>query len=351
MEYRPLGRTGVQVSALCVGCLMFGYRASREESVSIIKAAIDAGVNFFDTANMYGGAPGRSEEILGETFEQLGVREKLVLATKVFWPMDFEDPNGHGISRRAIIEQCESSLRRLRTDHIDLYYMHRLDPDIPVDEPLRALDDLIRAGKVRYVGTSATAGWQFVESLWVAKELGLNRFIAETPPYSILDRRIERELIPMAQTFGVAVNPWSPLAGSLLTGIYERGQDLPEGSRFTDPRMAGRYNPDVPPPGARTPRLHGGVYDVTEALEPLARDKGCSMAALSLAWLMGQPGVTSPILGPERLSDLEDALTALDVVISEDDRATIDAIAPPAGMTSPFYNPDADQFRAHKHRV
>ena len=341
MEYRALGRTGVQVSALCVGCWMFGDRASRDESVAIIEAALDAGVNFFDTANVYGGAPGRSEEIVGETIERRGVRDRLVLATKVFWPTDLEDPNGRGISRKAIIAQCEGSLRRLRTDYLDVYYMHRLDPDVPVDEPLRALDDLIRAGKVRYIGTSTTAAWQFVESLWVAKELGLNRFVAETPPYSIIDRRVEKELIPMAQTFGVAVNPWASMGGSLLTGLYSRGEAPPEGSRYADERIASAYSQ----------RLNEGVHDVTDALEPLARDKGCSLARLALAWVLRQPGVTSPIMGPERLSDLEDGLGVLEVTFSDDDYATIDAVAPPTLMVSPFYEPDADQFRAHRHRT
>lgn len=341
MEYRQLGRTGVQVSALCVGCWMFGDRASKAESVSIINAALDADINFFDTANVYGGAPGRSEEILGEALRERGVRDRLFISTKVFWPTDPHDPNGQGISRRSIIENCEQSLRRLQTDHIDLYYMHRLDPGIPVDEPLRALDDLIRAGKVRYIGTSTTAAWQFVEALWVSKELGLNRFVAETPPYSILDRRVEKELIPMAQTFGVAVNPWAPMGGSLLTGLYRRGEAPPEGSRYSEERIASRYSS----------RLNEGVFDVTDVIEPLAHERGCSTAALSLGWVLRQPGVTSPIMGPEKLSDLEDSLTALDVRLNEEELEAIDAVAPPTHMTSPFYEPDADQFQPHRYRT
>ena len=341
MQYRPLGRTGVQVSSLCLGCWMFGDRASPDESVRIINEALDAGINFFDTANVYGGAPGRSEEITGQAIKNSGRRDRLIVATKVFFPVDPEDPNGRGISRRHIIQQCENSLRHLGTDWIDLYYMHRLDPDIPVDEPLRALDDLVRAGKVRYIGTSTTAAWQFVEALWVAKELGLNRFVAETPPYNILDRRIEKELIPMAQTFGIAVNPWAPIGGSLLTGIYGRGRPPPPGSRYDEERIASVYSR----------RLNDRVYDVTDVLEPMAKERGCSMAALSLAWTMNQPGVTSPITGPEKHSDIVDSLHALDVTFSDDDRARIDAVNPPTHMVSPFYEPDGNQFRPHQHRV
>ncbi len=341
MEYRPLGRSGVQVSALCLGCWMFGDRASPEESRRIIGHALDSGLNFFDTANVYGGAPGRSETIVGEALKNSGQRDKVVLGTKVFWPVDPDDPNGRGISRRHITEQLENSLRRLQTDHVDLYYLHRLDPDVPVDEPLRALDDLVSSGKVRYIGVSTTAAWQFVESLWVSDRLSLNRFIAETPPYNILDRRIEKELIPMAQTFGVAVNPWAPVAGSLLTGIYKRGEEPPPGSRYAEERIATAYSR----------RLNEGVFDVTDVLAPLAADKGCSLAQLALAWVLGQPGVTSPITGPERLGDLEDSLGALEVEITDTDREQIDAVAAPTGMVSPFYEPDADQFRPSRYRT
>ena len=169
MEYRSLGRTGVKVSPLCLGCWMFGDRASKEESVAILNTAFDAGINFLDTSNVYGGEIGRSESIIGEVVKAQGNRDKLVIATKVYFPVDLEDPNGRGISRRSIIAECEKSLRRLGSDYIDLYYMHRLDPEVPVDEPLRALDDLIRQGKVRYIGTSTTSAWQFVESLWVSR--------------------------------------------------------------------------------------------------------------------------------------------------------------------------------------
>jgi aryl-alcohol dehydrogenase-like predicted oxidoreductase len=352
MEYRSLGRTGVKVSPLSLGCWMFGERASKEESVAILNASFEGGINFLDTANVYGGGYGggdglgRSETIIGEVLKDKGNRDDVVIATKVYMPTNPAEPNSRGVSRRHIIKECEESLRRLQVDHIDLYQMHRLDPDVPVDEPLRALDDLIRSGKVRYIGTSSTAAWQFVESLWVSKELGLNRFIAETPPYNMLDRRIERELVPMAETFGVAVNPWAPIASGILTGLYRRGAEAPEGSRLSQ--------------GARTStmtalRLTPGAYEMVEAIEPLAKAHGVSMGAFSLAWTMSQPGITSPITGPEKLSDIQDSLTAVDVTITDEDRAVIDAVNPPGLMSSPFYGPvnqpGENQFRKHPHRV
>src|SRR5215210_4245796 len=222
MEHRQLGRTGVQVSALCLGCMMFGGRTGPDESYAIIDRALDAGINFLDTANVY--SRGRSEEITGQALKRNGKRDRVVLATKVHGRMADDDPNAQGTSRRHIIAECEASLRRLGTDYIDLYQLHRPRPEIAIDETLRALDDLVRAGKVRYLGTSTFAAWQLVEALWAAKELGLNRFVCEQPPYNLLDRRVERELLPMCQTYGIATIPWGPLAGGKLTGKYHRGQ-------------------------------------------------------------------------------------------------------------------------------
>jgi aryl-alcohol dehydrogenase-like predicted oxidoreductase len=335
MEYRSLGRTGVQVSELCLGCMNFGGRTEPEDSYAIIDRALDAGINFLDTANVY--SRGRSEEVVGEALKRNGQRDQIVLATKVHGRMADDDPNAWGNSRRHIIEQCEASLRRLQTDYIDLYQIHRPLSNLPIDETLRALDDLIRAGKVRYVGTSTFAAWQVMESLWVAKELGLNRFICEQPPYNLLDRRIERELLPMARTYGIATIPWSPLAGGLLTGKYRRDEAPPEDARYADvegkPWMERRLTP--------------GVYDVVEALDPLAEEKGCSMAQLALAWVLRQPGVTSPIIGPRTMSQLEDNLGAVEVAITDEDREALDAVSAPGGMLAPFY--DAD-FGPHEYR-
>lgn len=335
MEYRDLGRTGVKVSPLCLGCMMFGGKTSPEDSYEIIDRALAAGLNFLDTANVY--SRGNSEIVTGEALKRNGKRAQLVLATKVHGRMDDHDPNAAGSSRRHIIEQCEASLKRLQTDYIDLYQIHRPRSDTPIDETLRALDDLIRAGKVRYIGTSTFAAWQVMESLWVAKELGLNRFICEQPPYHILDRRIERELIPMARTYGTALIPWSPLAGGLLTGKYGRNTKPPEDSRFADvatnPRLQARMTDEL--------------FTVIDGLQPLADSKGCTLAQLALAWCMQQPGVTSPIIGPRTLEQLDDNLGALTVTLTAEDQAVIDSLVPPGRMVSPFYEAD---FGPHQYR-
>jgi len=328
MEYRNFGRTGMKVSPLCLGCWNFGERTTPEDSYAIVDRALDAGLNFLDTANVYG--RGRSEEITGEALKRNGSRSRTVLATKFHGRMNDDDPNAAGSSRRHIIEQCEASLRRLQTDYIDIYQIHRPRPDTAIDETLRALDDLVRAGKVRYLGSSTFAAWQVVESLWVAKELGLNRFVSEQPPYHILDRRIERELVPMARTYGIGLIPWSPLAGGLLTGKYTRGGVAPAGTRYAKAE-------DVPP---QFRRLNETVYDVNEGLLPLAEAKGCTVSQLALAWCIHQPGITSPILGPRTMDHLEDNLGALDVAVTEEDRQRIDELVPPGRMVSPFYEAD-----------
>jgi aryl-alcohol dehydrogenase-like predicted oxidoreductase len=336
MEYRSLGRTGTKVSVLCLGCMMFGGRTEPENSYAIIDRALEAGINFLDTANVY--SRGRSEEVTGEALKRNGKRHQIVLATKVHGRMGDDDPNSSGNGRRHIIEQCEASLKRLQTDYIDLYQIHRPQSDIPIDETLRALDDLIRAGKVRYIGSSTFAAWQVVESLWSAKELGLNRFVCEQPPYNLLDRRIERGLLPMARTYGIGIIPWSPLGGGLLTGKYRRDTPDPEEGRYSDV--------DDRPWMQR--RKTDAVYDVVEALEPLANDKGCSLAQYALAWCAGQPGVTSPIIGPRTMEQLEDNLGALDVTLDDQERATIDEIVPPGSMFAPFYEAD---FGPHEYRL
>ncbi len=335
MEYRSLGRTGVQVSELCLGCMNFGGKTSPEDSYDIIDRAIDAGINFLDTANVY--SRGRSEEVVGEALKRNGQRDQIVLATKVHGRMADDDPNAWGNHRRHIIEQCEASLRRLQTDHIDLYQIHRPQSDVPIDETLRALDDLIRAGKVRYVGTSTFAAWQVLESLWASKELGLNRFICEQPPYNLLDRRIERELLPMAQTYGIATIPWSPLAGGLLTGKYRRGEEAPEGARYAD--VEGK-------PWMER-RMVEGIYDVVEFLDPIVEEKGCTMAQFALAWVLHQPGVTSPIIGPRTMEQLEDNLGAIEIEITDEDRKVIDGHIAPGSMVAPFYEAD---FGPHDYR-
>jgi aryl-alcohol dehydrogenase-like predicted oxidoreductase len=298
---------------------MFGRRTEEPEAMDMVNRAIGAGINFLDTANMY--SRGVSEEMVGTALKRNGKRSRIVLATKVHFPMDDEDPNARGNSRRHVIEQCEASLRRLQTDYIDLYQIHRPCPDIPIDETLRALDDLIRAGKVRYIGCSTFAAWQVVESLWVSKELRLNRFICEQPPYHLLDRSIERELVPMAQTYGLAMIPWAPLAGGFLTGKYRRGEPPPANSRYQDDSYYAQLASEA-------------VFNVLDVVTAIAAEKGCTPSQLALAWCAQQPGVTSPIIGPRSMEQLEDNLGAVSVSVTDADRARLDRVAPPGRAIS-----------------
>jgi aryl-alcohol dehydrogenase-like predicted oxidoreductase len=326
MEYRPLGRTGVEVSALCLGCMNFGWGTEEEDSIRIIHRAMDAGINFLDTANVYG--RGASETITGKALAMDNRRDRVFLATKVHGKMDDNDPNAQGNHRYHLMKACEDSLRRLQTDHIDLYQIHRPDPSVPIDETLRALDDLIRSGKVRYIGTSTFAAWQLVESLWVSKELGLNRFVCEQPPYNLLDRRIERELLPFCRTYGFGVIPWSPLAGGLLTGKYRKGAPRPQGARYEKENSAPFQ------------RDHARAFDLIEAVIALAESKGVAPSQFALAWVAGQPGVTSPIIGPRTMEQLEDNLAALQVKLSDEDRAEVDRIIEPGSHVSVYYQAD-----------
>jgi aryl-alcohol dehydrogenase-like predicted oxidoreductase len=328
VEYRNLGRTGVKVSEICLGCMMFGGRTDEEDSADIIDRAIDEGVNFLDTANVY--STGASEEVVGKALRRNGKRDAIVLATKVHGVMDEDDPNAAGNHRRHIIEQCEASLRRLQVDHIDLYQIHRPSSDVPIDETLRALDDLICVGKVRYVGTSTYAAWQLVEALWAAKELGLNRFMSEQPPYHLLDRRIERELVPFAQTYGVALIPWSPLAGGFLTGKYSRDESQsPEDSRYgLQPRRMGRNH------------FTDESFDILETVQAIASEKNCTPGQVALAWCKVKPGVTSPIIGPRTMEQLEDNLGAVDISLDENDHERLDVVALPGRARVPYYEAD-----------
>jgi len=335
MEYRNLGRTGVQVSALCLGCMMFGRRTEPGPSYAIVDRALEAGINFLDTANVY--ARGRSEEITGEALKRNGKRDRVILATKVHGRMADDDPNAQGNSRVHIIQQCEASLKRLQTDYIDLYQLHRPDLHIPIDETLRAFDDLIRAGKVRYIGVSNFGAWQIVESLWASKELGLNRFVSDQSPYNLADRRMEREQIPMAITYGLAVIPWSPIGGGLLTGKYRRGEPEPQDSRYgheTDPSRRGRFSP--------------GVFDLVDGLMPIAAAKGVPLSQFAMAWVRQQPGVTAPIMGPRTMEQLEDNLLSLNVEITDEDRSRVDEVIPPGTNVAPFFE---GSFAPNLHRV
>ncbi|MDX1417888.1 MAG: aldo/keto reductase [Candidatus Promineifilaceae bacterium] len=340
MEYRSLGRTGVQVSALCLGCMNFGWKTAESDAISMIEHALEQGLNFLDTANVY--SRGGSETIVGKALKRSGRRDQIVLATKVHGRMDNDDILAAGSSRRHIIAQCEASLKRLQTDYIDLYQIHRPQSDMPIDETLRALDDLIRAGKVRYIGTSSFPSWRVMESLWVAKELGLNRFISEQPPYHLLDRSIERELIPMAQSYGLAILPWSPLARGFLTGKYKRGEPVPG-----DTRLAGDM--DGPFKERTAGHFSDRAYDLLAVVEALAAEKSCSTSQLALAWVMQQPGVTSTIIGPRNKEQFDDNLGAAEIDISDDDRQRLDAVADPEQAIVPYYHGRMIDFKPTKH--
>ena len=341
MEYRSLGRTGVQVSILCLGCMNFGFPTPEDEAMTIVDAALEQGINFLDTANVYN--RGRSEEIVGKALKRSGKRDRIVLATKVHGRMDDEDILAAGNNRRHIISQCEASLRRLQTDYIDLYQIHRPDSAVPIDETLRALDDLIRAGKVRYIGTSTFPAWQVMESLWMAKELGLNRFVTEQPPYHLLDRSIERELIPLAQTYGLAILPWSPLARGFLSGRYQRGQEVPGDSRVAR---------DMQGPMADRTKKHFSelAFQVLDQIQEIAAAKGCTSSQLALAWCMRQPGITSPIVGPRTLEHLQDNLGAVAVEITAEDRSRLDAVSEPEQAIVPYYTGKLIDFKPVLHR-
>ncbi len=337
MEYRNLGRTGVKVSALCLGTMMFGRRTEERESATIIDHALAQGINFVDTADAY--AAGECESIVGRALAGDNRREQVVLATKGFFPQDRQDPNARGLSRRHLIAACEASLRRLKTDWIDLYQLHRPQADIPIDETLRALDDLIHAGKIRYIGTSMFPAWKIVEALWASKELGLNRFVCDQSTYHLLDRTAERELLPALQSFGMAMIPWGPLCGGLLTGKYRR-DDLTADGRW----QGGKDNFNRP--------VTARAFDVIECLVGLAAEKGCSPSQLALAWNASRPGVTAPIIGPRTLDQLVDNLGALEIEVTEEDSARLDEVAPPMSAAMPYYDQAlAVDFRPNTGRV
>jgi aryl-alcohol dehydrogenase-like predicted oxidoreductase len=317
MELRVLGQTGVKVSQLCLGAMMFGAwgNPDHEDSVRIISRALDAGINFIDTADVYSG--GESEEIVGKALASTR-REHVVLATKAHGAMG-EDPNESGNSRRWLIRECENSLRRLGTDYIDLYQIHRPEPGTDVDETLGALSDLIRAGKICYAGSSTFPAPRIVEAQWTAQRRGRERFVCEQPPYSLLVRGVEAEVLPVCQEYGMGVIPWSPLAGGWLSGRYRKGQDLPASSRAQ--RLPQRYDLALPGNQAK--------LDAVEQLAVLAEESGLTLIQLAIAFVTSHPAVTAAIIGPRTMEQLESQLAAADVVLSGDVLDRIDEIVPP----------------------
>jgi aryl-alcohol dehydrogenase-like predicted oxidoreductase len=326
MRYRTLGRTGIQVSPYCLGAMMFGAYGNpdHDDSIRIIHKALDAGINFVDTADMY--SHGESEEIVGKALK--GRRDDVVLATKVWGPMG-DDPNRRGTSRRWIITEVENSLRRLQTDYLDLYQVHRPDPTVDVEETLSALTDLVRSGKVRVIGSSCFPVSDIVEAQWAAERRGLERFRTEQPAYSILDRGIEREILPVAERYGMGALVWSPLAQGMLTGRIRKGQQ-------TDLRRAGLFKHI-----SDQRRL-----DAVEQLIPLAEQAGMKLTHLAMAFAVAHPGVTSAIIGPRTIEHLDDLLAGVEIVLDDKILDEIDAIVPPGtdvGQLDMAYIPPALQ--------
>ncbi|HEX2232491.1 MAG TPA: aldo/keto reductase [Thermoleophilaceae bacterium] len=323
MEYRSLGRTGVKVSPLCLGAMMFGAwgNEDHDDSVRIIHRALDAGINFIDTADVY--SRGESEEIVGKALAG-GRRDNVVLATKFYGGMG-DDPNERGGSRRWIAREVENSLRRLGTDWIDLYQMHRPDPDADIDETLGALSDLVQAGKVRYIGSSTFPPSKIVEAQWVAERRGHERFVCEQPPYSMLVRAVEADVLPTCRRYGMGVIPWSPLAAGWLSGKYRTGADAPGSHRAS--RFPERY--DVSTPENRR------KLDAADALARLADEAGMTLVEMALAFVIRHPAVTAAIIGPRTMDHLEGQLTALDVELPDEVLDRIDEIVPPGTNVNP----------------
>src|SRR5215210_4033617 len=336
MEHRSLGRTGVNVSPLCLGAMMFGAwgNPDHDESIRIIHAALDAGINFIDTADVY--SRGESEEIVGKALA--GRRDDVVLATKVHGTMG-DDPNQYGNSRRWIIREVENSLRRLKTDWIDLYQIHRPEPDTDIDETLGALTALVSQGKVRSIGSSTFPASAIVEAQWVARDRGRERFVCEQPPYSMLTRAIEADVLPTCRRYGMGVIPWSPLGGGWLSGRWRKGQEPPQSSRAA--RLPQRFDLSIP---ANQRKL-----DAVEELAKLAEDAGLTLIQLAIAFVMRHPAVTAPIIGPRTMEQLESQLAAADVTLSDEVLDRIDEIVPPgtsinpadAGWSNPALTPAA----------
>lgn len=317
MQYRNLGRTGLQVSELCLGTMQWGWTADEAASCAVMDAFVEAGGNFIDTADVYsnwaeGNPGGVSEEIIGRWMQARGNRRQIVLATKVRGRM-WDGPNGEGLSRGHIMAAVEDSLRRLQTDHIDLYQTHWFDANTPIDETLRALDDLVRQGKVRYLGCSNYPAWRLTKALWVSDKQSLARYDSIQPHYNIAYRaEFERELKGLCEEEGIGVIPYSPLAAGFLTGKYRRGEPVPDSARAS---------------GIQRRYLNDRGFTILEALEKLGKTRGQSIAQMALAWQLSQPVITSPIIGANSVEQLNDSLGAVGVRLSEEEMKALDVVS------------------------
>jgi aryl-alcohol dehydrogenase-like predicted oxidoreductase len=319
MRYVKLGSTGLDVSAVCLGCMSFGtpgpgaqqWRIDEETSRPLIKQALDAGINFLDTANVY--SRGASEVAVGKALNRNGKRDAIVLATKVHMPMD-EDPNASGNHRRHIIEQCEASLKRLGVDHVDLYQIHRPSSQVPIDETLRALDDLIRAGKIRYAGCSNYSGWQLMKALSISDRLGIQRYISQQINYSLLARDAEHELVPAGLDQRTGIMAWSPLQFGLLSGKFRRGQTKPSESRLNSLDAPGTIDDER-------------LYRIVDALADIAGQREVSISQVALNWVMRKPGVDTVIIGARNEQQLRDNLSAASWTLTNAEVERLDEVS------------------------
>ena len=323
MEYRTLGRTGVRVSSIALGTANFADPTPEPEAIAIVDAALAAGINLVDTGDSY--AAGESERFLGNALARNGRRGEVFLSTKVGLPVG-DGPNDRGSSRLHVIEACEASLRRLQTDYIDLYQIHRDFPEVALDETLSALTDLVRQGKVRYIGCSTFPAWRVMEALMVSELRGYARFVAEQPPYNLLDRRIENELVPLCQTHGLGLIPWSPTAMGILAGRYRDADSYPADSRAS--LRGGIYAERVGAPGIEV----GGEFVA------LAEGAGIPPVQLAVLWVKDQPGVTAPLVGPRSVEQLERILPVADMTLSDELRKACDALVSPGSTVANFHN-------------
>lgn len=322
MEYRRLGRSGLMVSPLVLGTMNFGNPTSREESFRMIDRAIEAGINLFDCADVY--ADGESEKILGEGLARNGKRKEVFVTSKVFMKIG-PGPNDQGNSKHHMIESCEKSLKRLGTDYIDIYFLHRTDFNVPQEESLAALDLLVRQGKVRHIACSTHPAWRIVEALWIADKHHYPKLTCEQPPYNLLDRRIENEIVPMCKAYDLGLITWSPLAQGVLACRYEDPSNLPAGSRGTKKSIYAE-------------RITRKGIEVGFELAGRAREKGWTASQLAVAWILHQPGITGAILGPRNLEQLENLLPSAEIDLDESDLTFCDQLVPPGTNVSHHFN-------------
>lgn len=323
MDYRRLGRSGLFVSPLVLGTDNILNPTPREESIAMLRAAVEAGINLIDSSDSY--MAGEAERVVGEALAEGGLRDRVLIATKVHYPTG-PGPNDRGNSRHHIIEACENSLRRLRTDHIDLYQLHRPDLETPLEETLGALDDLVRAGKVRYIGSSTAPAWHLVEATLTSQRLGLARFVSEQSPYNLLDRRVENELLPACSRHGIGLLAWSPLAMGMLAGRYASGAPVPAESRAA--RRGGIYAERVTPEGIE----RGNRFAAA------AREGGYEPAQLALLFVKDQPGVAAPIIGPKSVEQLRGLLPVLEMELGPELLALCDGLVAPGSVVASFFN-------------